>query len=113
MPDKGQLTKRNIIGKSLQLFSVKGYYNTSINDILDATGLKKGGLYGHFAGKEAIWIGICPKSSAGINPERTPCSNHLKNIFLMILNGPNLKAACFYGQKARKALTPKISTTGV
>ena len=58
MIGKGQRTKRRIVEKSLQLFSVKGYYNTSINDILDATGLTKGGLYGHFAGKEAIWYAV-------------------------------------------------------
>ena len=58
MSDKGYLTRRNIIEKSLQLFSVKGYYHTSINDILAATKLTKGGLYGHFAGKEAIWQAV-------------------------------------------------------
>ena len=55
MANKGIQTRCNIVNKSLQLFSVKGYYNTSISDILDATGLTKGGLYGHFASKEDIW----------------------------------------------------------
>ena len=55
---KGTRTRRNIIEKSLQLFCVKGYYNTSINDILDATGLTKGGLYGHFSSKEDIWYAV-------------------------------------------------------
>ena len=58
MSDKGYLTKRNIIAKSLQLFSVKGYYNTSISDILAATHLTKGGLYGHFASKAEIWQAV-------------------------------------------------------
>lgn len=56
--DKGYITKRNIIEKSLQLFSVKGYYNTSISDILAATHLTKGGLYGHFASKADIWQAV-------------------------------------------------------
>jgi AcrR family transcriptional regulator len=55
MVSKGVQTKRKIITKSLHLFSVKGYYNTSINDILSATNLTKGGLYGHFQSKEDIW----------------------------------------------------------
>ena len=55
---KGTRTRRNIVEKSLQLFCVKGYYNTSINDILDATGLTKGGLYGHFSSKEDIWYAV-------------------------------------------------------
>ncbi|MBE9543397.1 MAG: TetR/AcrR family transcriptional regulator, partial [Proteobacteria bacterium] len=58
MATKGTRTRRNIIEKSLQLFSVKGYYNTSVSDILEATDLTKGGLYGHFASKEDIWYAV-------------------------------------------------------
>ncbi len=58
MVTKGSLTKQNIINESLQLFSVKGYYNTSINDILKATNLTKGGLYGHYQSKEDIWYAV-------------------------------------------------------
>jgi len=58
MAAKGARTRQNIIEKSLQLFCVKGYYNTSINDILEATGLTKGGLYGHFSSKEDIWYAV-------------------------------------------------------
>lgn len=58
MATKGFQTRRNIIENSLQLLSVKGYYNTSISDILDATDLTKGGLYGHFASKEDIWDAV-------------------------------------------------------
>jgi TetR/AcrR family transcriptional repressor of nem operon len=58
MTAKGDLTRQNIIEKSMQLFSVKGYYNTSIADIIQATGLTKGGLYGHFANKQEIWYAV-------------------------------------------------------
>ncbi|MGD8522813.1 MAG: TetR/AcrR family transcriptional regulator [Desulfobacterales bacterium] len=58
MESKGTRTRRNIIEKSLQLFSVKGFYNTSISDIQEATGLTKGGLYGHFTSKEDIWYAV-------------------------------------------------------
>lgn len=51
----GSQTRHKIIEESLQIFSVKGYYNTSINDILAATNLTKGGFYGHFASKEELW----------------------------------------------------------
>ena len=61
---KGIQTRQNIIEKSLQLFCVKGYYNTSINDILEATGLTKGGLYGHFASKEDLWYAVYDKALA-------------------------------------------------
>lgn len=55
MRKDGRETRRDVIEKSLQIFSVKGYYNTSIGDILAATGLTKGGLYAHFDSKEDLW----------------------------------------------------------
>ncbi len=58
MTAKGELTRQNIIEKSMQLFSVKGYFNTSIADIVQAAGLTKGGLYGHFKNKEEIWYAV-------------------------------------------------------
>ncbi|RJR46795.1 MAG: TetR/AcrR family transcriptional regulator [Deltaproteobacteria bacterium] len=58
MSSKGDLTRRQIIAKSMQLFSVKGYFNTSIADIVKAAGLTKGGLYGHFRNKEEIWYAV-------------------------------------------------------
>lgn len=51
----GSQTRQKIIAESLQLFSVKGYFHTSINDILAATKLTKGGFYGHFESKEELW----------------------------------------------------------
>lgn len=58
MATKGDLTRQNIIEKSMQLFSVKGYFNTSIADIVKASGLTKGGLYGHFRNKKDIWYTV-------------------------------------------------------
>ena len=55
MGNKGRRTRERIVGECLQLFSQKGYYNTSINDILDAVGITRGALYGQFKSKEEIW----------------------------------------------------------
>ncbi len=55
MTGKGAQTRQRIVDQCLQLFSVKGYHNTSVNDILEATGLTRGGLYAHFKSKEDIW----------------------------------------------------------
>ena len=63
MSTKGDLTRHNIIAKSMQLFSVKGYFNTSIADIMEAAGLTKGGLYGHFRNKEEIWYAVYEECS--------------------------------------------------
>ncbi len=58
MAEKGARTRQRIIEEALPLFSVKGYFNTSISDIQSATGLTKGGLYCHFQSKEDIWYAV-------------------------------------------------------
>jgi TetR/AcrR family transcriptional repressor of nem operon len=58
MSTKGNLSRQKIIKKSMQLFSVKGYFNTSIADVVKETGLTKGGLYGHFKNKQEIWYAV-------------------------------------------------------
>jgi TetR/AcrR family transcriptional repressor of nem operon len=58
MTTKGDLTRQHILEKSMQLFSVQGYFNTSIDGIVKAAGLTKGGLYGHFRNKEEIWYAV-------------------------------------------------------
>ncbi len=65
MRKDGIKTREQIIEEALQIFSVKGYFNTSINDILAATGLTKGGLYGHFSSKEELW-GAAYERAVGI-----------------------------------------------
>ncbi|TVX92453.1 TetR/AcrR family transcriptional regulator [Paenibacillus agilis] len=50
----GQDTRNRIIEQSAVLFNEKGYSGSSINDIMDATGLKKGGIYRHFKNKDEL-----------------------------------------------------------
>lgn len=42
-----------------RLFFEKGYERTSVQDILDALSLSKGGFYHHFPSKEAVLAEIC------------------------------------------------------
>ncbi|MFC7372398.1 TetR family transcriptional regulator C-terminal domain-containing protein [Fictibacillus iocasae] len=51
---KGEKTRQHIIEKSAGLFNTKGYAGSSIQDIIDVTGLTKGGVYRTFAGKDEI-----------------------------------------------------------
>jgi len=44
--------------KGLELFYKKGYYNTSIDDILKSLELSKGAFYHHFESKEEFFISI-------------------------------------------------------
>ena len=56
MLSKSDRTKLLIIEKSAHLFNKKGFAGTSMNDIMDVTGLAKGGVYGNFESKEEIAI---------------------------------------------------------
>lgn len=47
-------TQERIVEASVKLFIEKGYDQTTIQDILDALNLSKGGLYHHFKSKEEI-----------------------------------------------------------
>src|SRR5271155_3376965 len=51
---KGEETRRRIIEEAAPLFNQRGYEGCSIQDIMDATGLEKGGIYRHFESKEEL-----------------------------------------------------------
>jgi TetR/AcrR family transcriptional regulator, transcriptional repressor for nem operon len=51
---KGELSKEHIIAASVPVFNTKGYSGTSLQDIMDSTGFKKGGIYRHFSSKEEL-----------------------------------------------------------
>jgi TetR/AcrR family transcriptional regulator, transcriptional repressor for nem operon len=51
---KGERTRQHIIEKSAGLFNQKGYAGSSIQDIIEVTGLTKGGVYRTFSGKDEI-----------------------------------------------------------
>lgn len=47
--------KEEIIHESMKLFSLKGYINTGINEIIDSVHSSKGGFYNHFSSKEELF----------------------------------------------------------
>ena len=50
---KGDEKRLELLNEAERLFCQHGYDKTSVQDILGATGLSKGGFYHHFASKEA------------------------------------------------------------
>jgi TetR/AcrR family transcriptional repressor of nem operon len=51
---KGELTRRKIIEEAAPIFNRRGYEGSSLADLMEATGLKKGGIYRHFSSKEEL-----------------------------------------------------------
>ncbi|MCW8880881.1 MAG: TetR/AcrR family transcriptional regulator [Sedimenticola sp.] len=107
MVSKGIRTRQLIIDKSLQLFSVKGYHNTSINNILEATSLTKGGLYGHFSSKEAIWYAVYDeavrrwhavvfKGVSAIDDPLLRITKVIENDLMHYLGGHTFDGGCYF-----------------
>src|SRR5271170_6216651 len=51
---KGEQTRQKIIEAAAPIFNQHGYEGSSLNDLMEATGLKKGGIYRHFSSKEEL-----------------------------------------------------------
>lgn len=54
--------KEKIIHESLKLFSLNGFLNTSILDIISAAETSKGGFYNHFTSKEDLFYQVLDES---------------------------------------------------
>src|ERR1700730_7717286 len=53
---KGEETQERIVAKAAALFNQRGLEGTSLADLMEATGLEKGGIYRHFPSKEAVAV---------------------------------------------------------
>ncbi len=51
---KGDLTRQRIVALAAPLFNQRGFEGCSMQDVMQATGLEKGGLYRHFSSKEEL-----------------------------------------------------------
>lgn len=52
--NKGTITKRKIAVVAWQLFHEKGYENTTVDDIIQASGTSKGSFYHYYSGKDEL-----------------------------------------------------------
>jgi TetR/AcrR family transcriptional regulator, transcriptional repressor for nem operon len=51
---KGELTRQKIVELSAPVFNRKGFAGAAISDLMEATGLEKGGIYRHFETKQEL-----------------------------------------------------------
>jgi AcrR family transcriptional regulator len=54
--DRADQTRRRILDAAAVIFAERGYLGTSMNDLIGASGLAKGGFYFHFPSKESLAI---------------------------------------------------------
>lgn len=55
---KADRTRQSIVEKTALLFNMKGFSGTSITDMMEATGLTKGSIYGNFASKDEVALAV-------------------------------------------------------
>ncbi len=51
---KGELTRQRIIALAAPIFNQKGYAGTALSDLMQATGMEKGGIYRHYESKQKL-----------------------------------------------------------
>ena len=51
---KGEQTKEAILQQAASLFNRRGFFGSALSDVMEATGLEKGGIYNHFKSKDDL-----------------------------------------------------------
>ena len=106
---KGALTKERILAEAARLVHRKGFDATTINDLVKATGLKKGCLYFHFSGKEELSLAILEKARADflafldsilVGKRPGACLNNLFKGILKAQRDAGFSGGCIFGNTA-------------
>lgn len=109
MKSKGELTKEKILVEATRLVNQKGFEATSINDLVEATGLKKGCLYFHFSGKDELSLAILERAKSDFDAflesalsGKTPGESiaHLLFTFLEFNKSRDFKGGCIFANTA-------------
>jgi AcrR family transcriptional regulator len=56
--ERGQATRQRLVTVAREFFGERGYDATSIEAVLEASGMARGALYHHFANKEALFDAV-------------------------------------------------------
>lgn len=86
---KKKQTKAAILKAALQLFTKKGYENTSIDELARQAGIGKGTIYSYFQTKSEIFLAFCEeqlefvyKELAEKSDSQAPLINQLLTLFM-------------------------------
>jgi AcrR family transcriptional regulator len=61
-----QARQEQILGAAVRCFARKGYYATTIEDLVAETGLSRGALYLYFPNKEALYLALADRWNCGL-----------------------------------------------
>lgn len=66
---KAEKTREFVIERAAPVFNKKGYAGTSLSDLIEATGLSKGSIYGNFENKDEIAMAVFRYNIASLNKD--------------------------------------------
>jgi TetR/AcrR family transcriptional repressor of nem operon len=87
---KGDQTRQRIIEKAAQVFNRRGFAGASLSELMEATGLEKGGIYRHFGSKQELaeaafdyaWEAVSAPRQRGLDEQ----SSSLEKLLLFVRN---------------------------
>ena len=109
MKSKGETTRNRILAVAQELINTKGFGATSINDIVEATGIQKGGIYFHFDGKDSLALAVLEEARSEFREFLTQALEgdtpraRLKNFFRSALDkhlATGFVGGCIFGNTA-------------
>lgn len=87
---RGETTRRLIVEQSAAVFNQHGYSGTSMAELMDATGLEKGGIYRHFGSKQELAAAAFDYAWATVSEPRRRglenCRTSMDKLFLLVKN---------------------------
>ena len=100
--------REEIIQETMKLFSLKGYINTGINEIIETVGSSKGGFYNHFASKEELFYEVLTEAQKmwrarvlhGLDEVKSPVEKVIKLLEnyrgRYLMDGENFPGGCIF-----------------
>jgi AcrR family transcriptional regulator len=86
---KGQATRTRILDAAGELFAKAGYQDTSIEAVLDKSGISRGALYHHFRDKEELFVAVLEAVEARIADATVKASRGIADPVGALLAGCN------------------------
>lgn len=104
MKTKGELTREMIIRRAARVFNQRGYSGTSIADLVEETGLERGGIYNHFRNKDELALAAFEYAASLRGKHLRDCFQRIRlapdrligaaEVFLDMLENPELPGGC-------------------
>jgi AcrR family transcriptional regulator len=85
---KGERTRQRVLERAAAVFNERGYQATSMADLVEVTGLEKGGIYNHFGSKDDLAVAAYEHNTgilaAAVREAVVPLSGSLERLLAAI-----------------------------